>query len=475
MAHPTQLGKYPITGILGEGAMGVVYKSVDPVIQRPVAIKTIHKKLIGEDPSGTSAAARFRNEAQAVGRLSHPGIVAIYEYGEDEATAYIAMELVQGRTLSEILAANPKLPEADVLSIMGQLLDALDCAHRHGVWHRDVKPANLIVTPGGQLKVTDFGIARIESVALTRVTSTIGTPGYMAPEQYVGEGLDHRIDIFAAGVLLYRLLTGTQPFAGSVESVMYQIINKEPPPPSQVAAERSPFYDAIVAKALAKKAEDRFASAAQFRAALLHRSSSLSDEEAQTTVIAAPVKPGAAPAAPAPTPTHPSTMPTGWDAGTLSQIERALAGFVGPMAKVIVRQAARTCLDFDTLAQSLSQQLSSEKDRRAFETQLSAVKTALTGSGRTVPTAAPATAGSVAPAATAGRTGAHAPGDRPLDEATLAHAREVLVARLGPIAAVMLKKAAAQASGREQLFQLIAAQLDASDREAVLKALRARG
>jgi serine/threonine protein kinase len=473
MAHPTRLGKYPITGVLGEGAMGVVYKSIDPVIQRPVAIKTIHKKLIGDDPSGTSAAARFRNEAQAVGRLSHPGIVAIYEYGEDDTTAYIAMELVQGRTLSDILNASPSLPEADILSIMDQLLAALDCAHHHGVWHRDIKPANLIITPTGQLKVTDFGIARIESVALTRVTSTIGTPGYMAPEQYVGEGLDHRIDIFAAGVLLYRMLTGEQPFAGSVESVMYQILNKEPVPPSQATPGRPGFYDSIVAKALAKQASARFSSAAQFRSALVQRTSALSDDEAQTTIIAAPVKPGDVPAAPsASAPTHPSTMPTGWDAGTLAQFERALASFVGPMAKVMVRQAAKTCLDFQTLTQALGQQLSSDKDRQAFESKLSVVKTGLTQSGHAVPTTG--TAGS-ATAGSAGRTGTPAPGDRPLDEATLAHAKHVLVARLGPIAGVLVKKAAARATGQEQLFQLLASEVDARDRDALLKALRTRG
>src|SRR5258708_1743865 len=134
MARPEKLGKYPVTGVLGKGAMGVVYQGYDPVINRPVAIKTIHKSLIDQDLSGSSTAQRFRNEAQAVGRLSHPGIVAIYEYGEEDNSAYIAMEYVQGRTLSQILSATPRLPEADILTLMDQLLAALDCAHRHGVW-----------------------------------------------------------------------------------------------------------------------------------------------------------------------------------------------------------------------------------------------------------------------------------------------------------------------------------------------------
>ncbi len=468
MAHPTHLGKYPITGVLGEGAMGVVYKSMDPVIRRPVAIKTIHKQLIGDDPSGTSASARFRNEAQAVGRMAHPNIVAIYEYGEDDTTAYIAMELVEGRTLSDILNTTQHLPEADILRVMDQLLSALDCAHHHGVWHRDIKPANLIITPSGQLKVTDFGIARIESVALTRVTSTIGTPGYMAPEQYVGEGLDHRIDIFSSGVLLYRMLTGAQPFAGSVEAVMYQILNKEPPPPSQTAGVNRPaFYDSVVAKALAKKADGRYASAAQFRAALTQRTDTLTDDEAQTTIIAAPVKPPPAGATPgmASAPTQPSTLPTGWDAATLTQIERALASFVGPMARVMVRQAAKTCFDFNALTAALGQQLQSDQDRSAFAKKLAAQP------GMAHATGQPRTAGSqpvhTSPAAGAGT------GGTALSEAVIAHARQVLASHIGPIASVMVKKAVAQAASQEQFFELLAASSSGADRERLLKELRA--
>ncbi|MEO8804950.1 MAG: serine/threonine-protein kinase, partial [Burkholderiaceae bacterium] len=212
MSHPERLGKYTITGVLGDGAMGVVYTGFDAGIQRRVALKTIHKKLIDDDKQSESIAARFRNEAQAVGRLLHPGIVAIYEYGEDETTAFIAMEYVEGRNLAQVLGKTRLLPEPELLRIMDQLLDALDCAHNHQVWHRDIKPANLIITATGQLKVADFGIARIENRALTQVDSIIGTPGYMAPEQYVGEAIDHRVDIFAAGVLLYRLLSGEAPF-----------------------------------------------------------------------------------------------------------------------------------------------------------------------------------------------------------------------------------------------------------------------
>ena len=327
MSVPAKLGKYPITGVLGTGAMGVVYKALDPVIDRPVAIKTILKSLLGQDLSGSSAAERFRHEARAVGRLSHPGIVAIYEYGEDEDTAYIAMEYVEGRSLAQVLATTPRLPEADILTLMDQLLAALDCAHRAGVWHRDIKPANLIVTDAGRLKLTDFGIARIETVALTQVNSSIGTPGYMAPEQYVGEGVDHRVDIFAAGVLLYAMLCGHGPFRGAPETVMFKVLNEDPLPPSQVAGSgRSTFYDAVVARALAKRPADRYASVAAFREALAQRVADATAIDAEATRIV--VQPGAAVAASpaaassdsaAASGTRPATTPiAGWNERTLA-------------------------------------------------------------------------------------------------------------------------------------------------------------
>src|ERR1700712_3509804 len=162
MAIPERIGKYTISEVLGQGAMGVVYKGFDPHIQRPVAIKVIHKELLGDDRAKDSIAARFRNEAQAVGRIAHPGVVAIYEFGEDADTAYIAMEFVPGRNLEQVLAGTPMLDETQLLGIMDQLLSAMAVAHGHGVWHRDIKPANLLLTAAGQVKLTDFGIARIE-------------------------------------------------------------------------------------------------------------------------------------------------------------------------------------------------------------------------------------------------------------------------------------------------------------------------
>ncbi len=270
MATLERLGKYDITEVLGQGAMGVVYKGFDPGIRRTVAIKTIRRELVEGDRAAGKVLARFKNEAQAAGRLSHPGIVAVYDYGEDAALAYIAMEYIDGNSLREYFNRGTQFSERDIVSIMSQLLEALGHAHARGVWHRDIKPSNLIIMRDGRVKVADFGIARVEASELTQTGAMLGSPGYMAPEQYATAAIDHRADFFAAGVVLYELLTGTRPFVGSAEQVAYAICHAEPMRPSLAAPRRGcQHYDAVVAKALAKRPEDRFQSADAFRAAIL--------------------------------------------------------------------------------------------------------------------------------------------------------------------------------------------------------------
>ncbi len=474
MTHPERLGKYPITGVLGKGAMGVVYKGFDPVINRSVAIKTIHKALIGQDLSGSSTTARFKNEARAVGRMAHPNIVAIYEYGEDDNTAYIAMEYVEGRTLSQILGGTPRPPECDILTLMDQLLAALDCAHKHGVWHRDIKPANLIVTNAGQLKVTDFGIARIESVVLTQITSTIGTPGYMAPEQYIGEGVDHRIDIFAAGALLYGMLVGHPPFQGSAETVMYKVVNDHPVLPSKVPeAGRPEFYDAIVAKALAKKPEQRYASVAEFRAALAKRDLSAEPDTGETTIIvghhhSAPVAGIGVLEPPSGVPRSASTTLPGWDPVTLHQVELALASFVGPMAKVMVRQAAKTHIDIAGLKASLCEHLPSDQERQRFLAKFGAATAGTHISGGSKVT------GPVPPTQPLSHAGSAV--GAPVSTEVLTAAARVLSSHIGPIASIVVKKAAAKARSQEQLYVMLGEQVgEGAERDKLLTALRRKG
>lgn len=464
MSRPEKLGKYTITGVLGTGAMGVVYTGFDPGIRRSVAIKTIHKKLIDDAAQADSMAARFRNEAQAVGRLLHPGIVAIYEYGEDDSTSFIAMELVQGQSLAKVLAAHT-LPQTDVLKLMDQLLGALAYAHRNGVLHRDIKPANLILTAEGVLKVTDFGIARIENIALTQVDLVIGTPGYMAPEQYVGDAIDQRVDVFAAGVLLYRMLTGEAPFTGTYEQVMYKILNEMPVPPSQLAGgEALAPYDAIVAKALAKDRNARFQSAAEFRSALAAVARQAGVTGTDTTVVLRQ-DPIAPPPRAEPSGTQ-LTPITGWDATVLTQFERALASYIGPMARVLVKQSAKRAVDVAGLTKLLAEHIEKPLERTEFTKRVGT----LTGTAVSATKARSTTSGSgVSAASGATPTGTLAP----LSEATLEFAAKTLARHIGPIAKVVVKKASNQAKTREQFFELLADQGPAGvDREKLISELQ---
>ena len=264
MPDSEKLGKYEICRQLGRGAMGVVYEGYDPFIQRTVALKTIRKELLDQDKA-QEMLARFQREAQAAGRLNHPNIVAIYEYGEDQDTAYIAMEFVDGKELKELFAQNTRFELADTVNIMAQLLSALQYSHQHGVVHRDIKPANIIVMADGQVKIADFGIARLESSSLTQTGSVLGTPHYISPEQFMGQHVDGRSDLFSAGVVLYQLLTGEKPFVGeSTTTIMYQVLNNTPNAPSQLNVQVPAAFDGVIRKALAKRPDERFQSGQEF-------------------------------------------------------------------------------------------------------------------------------------------------------------------------------------------------------------------
>jgi len=471
---PERIGKYTISAVLGRGSMGTVYKGFDPHIQRQVAIKTIHRELLGDSSAVDSMAARFRNEAKAVGRIAHPGVVAIYDFGEDGDVTFIAMEFVDGRTLDEILAVPQMLSEANVLAVMDQLLESLSVAHAQGVWHRDIKPANLIVTKAGQVKLTDFGIARLEDANLTQVSSMIGTPAYMAPEQFTGQGIDHRADLFACGVLLYRMLTGRRAFTGASEQVMYKILNEEPPPPSTVTNGLRPVaFDAIVARAMSKKPADRYPDALAMRAALQAISRTPTTHAKATVILPMPTKLGEGPAAAPPSVVSASVAGqssvqanvqnatsatsatalgiTHWDPAELSRIERALASHVGPMARVMVREAARHCSDVTTLATEVARHIPEDAKRHRF------IETARGGSHVT-PVPSPTASGVVR---------ANAAAD-PLTDDFKAQALQIVTRKMGPIARVVVKRAADGSGGnRARFVELLVEALPEADRWAL--------
>jgi eukaryotic-like serine/threonine-protein kinase len=266
--YPATIGKYTIERELGRGGMGVVYRALDPIILRPVALKTVVKSRL--DPADSvSLLARFKREAQAAGRLVHPHIVSVYEYGEDAEYAYIAMEYVEGRGLNEFLSPNTPMAIDRVRPVAAQMLDALAFAHAQGVVHRDVKPANVMMTTDWRVKVSDFGIAQIDASKLTQMGTVLGTPSYMSPEQFKGETTDARADIFSAGVAIYEMLTGQKPFEGAtLGALAHAVLNTTPRPPSAIHPGLDATLDDVILKALSMSPSDRFPTAKHFAVAL---------------------------------------------------------------------------------------------------------------------------------------------------------------------------------------------------------------
>lgn len=268
MGEVSRIGKYEILSTIEEGAMGNVYQAQDPIIGRKVFLKTIRTDLARSDDT-TFLFSRFKKEALAAARLNHPGIVTLYEFGEDGGVVFIAMEYVRGRSLREILAAGKRARVAAAIELVVQLLDALAYAHDQGVVHRDLKPANLFVLPGGRLKISNFGITRIESTDLTQMGDVLGIPYYMSPEMISGRPVDGRSDLFSVGAIFYHLLTGELPFPGnSGNSVMHRVLKSEPPPVSVVNPQVPATLEPVINQALAKMAQQRFQSAREFSDAL---------------------------------------------------------------------------------------------------------------------------------------------------------------------------------------------------------------
>src|ERR687889_342516 len=265
-------GRYELGELLGRGGRAEVRKGTDTRLGRVVAVKRLRTDLA----SDATFQARFRREAQSAASLNHPAIVSVYDTGEEISTdgsevaqPYIVMEYVAGRTLRDILREGRKILPERALEITSGVLSALDYSHRAGIIPRDIKPGNVMLTPSGDVKVMDFGIARAisDSHTMTQTAAVVGTAQYLSPEQARGETVDSRSDVYSAGCLLYELLTGRPPFVGdSPVAVAYQHVREQAPPPSSLDEDLPPEVDAIVMKALTKRIEDRYQSAAAMRA-----------------------------------------------------------------------------------------------------------------------------------------------------------------------------------------------------------------
>ena len=261
------LGRYEILEEIGRGAMGAVFRARDPLIDRVVAIKTINVGLSRVEAEDFEK--RFDREARSAGRLNHPNIVTIYDVGKSGDVAYIAMELLEGQSLRDILDSGVVLPPSTIADIAAQIADGLASAHQAGVIHCDIKPANIVVLPSGMVKITDFGIAMLPTGSRSFIGNVVGSPKYISPEQVVGRPVDARSDVFSLGAVLYELLTGTPPFVGTaLDEILHNVINVSPDPPTSRNRSLPAAFDVIVARALAKHPDDRYQSAREMSADL---------------------------------------------------------------------------------------------------------------------------------------------------------------------------------------------------------------
>lgn len=266
---PEKFGRYWVVRVLGKGAMGIVYEGRDPKLGRRVAIKTARRDVIEGSGRAEELMERFLREAKAAGGLNHPNIITIYDVGEEDGTAYIAMEYLEGGDVSDFLARESYAEPERAVEICVAVCDALSVAHKNKIVHRDIKPENVVMLKDGKIKVADFGIASVSDSNLTQEGSLIGTPFYMSPEQFQGKKLDGRSDLFALGVMAYELLTGEKPFTGeALSTIMTRVLKSTPSAPRELNASVSAELSAVVMKALAKDKNKRYQTADEFSAAL---------------------------------------------------------------------------------------------------------------------------------------------------------------------------------------------------------------
>src|SRR5690242_9346138 len=354
------IGRYRVEGLLGTGAMGEVYRAHDPAIDRLVAIKVVRPELVAGS-GGEQLLERFRREARAAGRRFHPNIVAIWDFGDDNGMPFLVMELVEGQSLDQLIKSSGPLAQDRSFAIISQVLSALGFAHASGIVHRDIKPSNIMILPGDQVKVADFGIARLDASEFTIVGDLLGTPAYMAPEQLSGAPIDHRADLFAAGVILFEMLTGVKPFRG--KSITEVISFMEKRGPEDIRALNPAVPDAfrhVISTAVAFDPARRYPDAAAFSKAVA---------EAVPGLPSQPHLQGAAMSEATERVPNAAQTAVGeavFSAELLQEIERDLTTFVGPMASIAVKRSLPQASDLLALYEVLSGQVANPKDRANF-------------------------------------------------------------------------------------------------------------
>jgi eukaryotic-like serine/threonine-protein kinase len=438
------IGRYRIETLLGTGAMGEVYRAHDPAIDRLVAIKVVRPELVAGS-GGVQLLERFRREARAAGRRFHPNIVAIWDFGDDNGTPFLVMELVEGQSLDQLIKSSGPLAQDRSVAIITQVLSALGFAHANGIVHRDIKPSNVMILPSDQVKVADFGIARLEASEFTIVGDLLGTPAYMAPEQLSGGPIDHRTDLFAAGVILFEMLTGVKPFRGKSITEIISFMEKRGPEDIRALNPAVPeAMKHVIGKSVAFDPAQRYADAAVFSKAVADAMSGRPGEP-QPIVNAVQT----------------ISRETSFSAELLRETERDLATFIGPMASIAVKRAVRGASDLLGLYELLGRQVADPKDRAEFLAR--GRQRAAVGLGRLSPPPVPTPAKKV-------ERQSVSPAQSP-NPASIVAIESDLTRYIGPIARILVKRELGKFESLAKLCLVLATHIpDERERRAFLNA-----
>jgi predicted Ser/Thr protein kinase len=443
---PPRIGRYSVQRELGRGAMGMVFQAEDPDIGRAVAIKLVRADLL-QGTDRDEFLTRFRHEARAAGRCTHPNIVALYDLAQHEGNPFLAMEYVDGTDLAEALRERGRFTPADAVAIVTQVLDALGAAHAAGIVHRDVKPANILLQANGHVKVTDFGISRLSTSNLTQHGAVLGTLTYMSPEQCCGEDIDLRSDLFSVGAVLYELLSGSRAFYGRhANEVTHRLLTVEPPDLAMLVPGLPGELVRVVRKSMEKSRNRRYTSAQEMadalRSPVIEPVGSL-PSEAET--LAARQQPAAGPAVPEPI-----------NDAAQKRIERRLAFYIGPIARHVLRAAARNAQSIEALCEAVSLHIDLIDEREQFLTETLPTErrtTEMTPAAPAVPDALPPTG------ETTGITAEQ-----------IERAERALAGVLGPIAKMMVRRTLPDIGSEADLWERLASHIeDASDRSEFLR------
>jgi hypothetical protein len=471
---PVQIGRYVVESLVGAGGMGQIYKAHDPDIRRTVAIKLISTRLMSGVDRGEYI-RRFRREAEAAARCAHPNIVSIYDYATHEGQPFLAMEFVDGKSVRQMIEESP-MAVPDAIQVMLQVLDALASAHEQGVIHQDIKPANILLTPQMRAKVTDFGISRFANADITSISSSMGTPSYMAPEQCRGGPVDHRADLFAAGATLFEMVAGERAFGGhSSAEVTHHIMYDRLPLLPAAARGAAPRLQFVLERAMGKQPEDRFSSGHEMAEALRQILGTVAADgqdkmrRPSAGMTATFVMPPAVPAersGPPPLGASPSVAPSAAppatsgrvqgrspiDASTRQMLEQKLIPYLGPIARVMVRSAADRAPGLEALCAELAAAVPEGPERESFHREVAPLL-------RRRPPA-------MDDEPSRGSIGS-------FHEPELERAQRALTQYVGPIARVLVRRTARETSSIEGLWQALSMHIEQpAERAAFLRQCR---